>query len=87
MARRPACPLDPQLAGHEVKLVMEHHDIGEGEFVESDSGLNGLARSSKEITPGTTTRITTSKIAYLVRLIAKGKAVNVIITTTGLKFG
>src|SRR5262249_23628888 len=49
--------------------------------------LRGLARSSQEITPGTTTRMTRSRITYLVKLIVQGKAMNVIITTTGLKFG
>src|SRR5260370_4037659 len=49
--------------------------------------LRGLPRSSQEIRLGTTTRITRSRIPYLVRLIVKGKAMNVIITTTGLKLG
>src|SRR5216683_7197043 len=33
------------------------------------NGLRGLARSSQEMTPGTTTRITTSKRAYFVTLM------------------
>ncbi len=37
--------------------------------------------------PGTTTRMTSSSTPYLVTLIVQGKAISVIITTTGLKFG
>src|SRR5262249_23867556 len=48
---------------------------------------SGLSRSSHRINDGTTIRITNSRIAYLVRLMASGKAMKVIITTTGLKLG
>src|SRR5262249_17342946 len=48
---------------------------------------SGLLRSSQRINDGTTTRITNSRIAYLVILMASGSAMNVIVTTTGLKLG
>src|SRR5437763_16477335 len=46
-----------------------------------------MAGSSQRIKEGTTTRITNSRRAYLVRPTASGRAMNVIVTTTGLKLG
>src|SRR5262249_33531066 len=48
---------------------------------------SGLSRSNQRINDGTTNRITTSRSAYLVTLMASGRAMNVIIPTTGLKLG
>src|SRR5437016_4138997 len=46
-------------------------------------GCRGLSRSSQRISDGTTTRMTSSRIPYLVRLIDRGNAMKVVMATTG----
>ena len=44
MAGDPAARLHPHLAGREIELVMEHHDVAELELVEAHGLAHGAAR-------------------------------------------